>query len=874
MNSSPSAGLKVLWQQVLTPQSRYLILLQLGLCAARLLMAGGPLPQWFVELPSNAFKASSAGIEVALLSAFLLQWCAWSELLYSLRLTYQPTETSRGSPWRRFAMHIYGGFVFLVVLSALATLHPLLGIGAMFLLFMCGEAQERKLASRPIPMALLKGMGRSYRLISHEPWHFLASLLFPGMVLYAAGVLLVWMRLEGVHWLVLSGLLALWLGFFMLAQLKVALRAEGELDVDVLMGEESGPPHPSSPASLSLKALLTPFDSLGDGLATFLALAMGGWLLFKLGDSGLLSTHALGMAFSAMVRLLSGTVSAFLSLLVKLGFISVVGGVITIVLMLIIGFGRREPLKPLQKVTGRLQGALQRLAGAFSDLNFARGATLGLGTLLTALGTVAVQTYDRVQKDQERQNIVRETLQRQQQKEEEATQARLQRNESLVSRIQQRVGEIRREETPAVREQLLSQLLSDLRDVLPELKTIKGGVDGERKGKLLRYLYESGLLDPGNTSRECRGAIESSQIEMPTKEVQQALKKAKCKTALFLHTMDFSGASLEGAYLKSAFLPFVNLKDANLRGAKLKETTLRYANLENTDLSGADLTGSDLADSILVGANLSNIWSADGYPPLINGAVAFYAVYQPSKDARKNDKTVISWDLVKGDRPGQNLNSFWSFCPLDPQSSLTNVQPSKSGAQVAQAGSKCRNRRFEPQTQSQVATQFIQRDWSGSSFKQSTLKGMTLRQITLAGADLSGAIFEDMVLQDVSFAGANLQDSVFRESVLDNVDFTGANLNGFRIERARRLRNPIYQGSLIDLDENKSFSPYRKNVLRHQIYESRLFSEQNVDDVSLFRQNFLAPLLLSPLPLRPQQLLYWMLAYPLPGAILSSPMQP
>lgn len=866
--SSLLAALKVYWRQVLTPQGRCLAVLQLALLSLRLLLPGLPLPGWFVELPANAFQPSSSGIEAILLLAFLVQWCAWSELLYGLRLTCQPAETISGSPWRRFALHIYGGFVFLLVLSGLANLQPLLGIGAMFLLFISGEAQEKKLAGKKIPIALLQGMGRSYRLISNEPWRFLSSLLLPGIVLHAGGVLVVWMRLVSAPWILTGTLLVLWLGLFQLAQLQIALRAEGELDVDVLMGEESETtPHPSSASLGPLKGLLQPFHSLCNGLATVIGLGTGSWLLLNLGESGLLSTHALGMAFSAAVSLLSGTVSAFLSLLVKLGFLIVVSAVIAILLMLIIGLGRREPLKPLQTVADRLQQGLERLAGVFSDLSLAKGATLGLGTLLTALGTVAVQTYDRVQKDQERQNLVQETLRQEQRKEEEADQARLSRNDALVQRIQERVGEFRREENTIVRMQLLDLLLSDLRDVLPELRTAKGAIDGERKGKLLRYLYESGLLD-ANTTQACRGALSWSQSRMPTKEVKTQLSQAGCNTALFLHSLDFSGASLEGAYLNKAFLPFLNLKYADLRGATLRDTTLRFANLENADLQGADLTGADLRATTLVGANLTDAW-ADGRPPAIEGAVAFYAVSQPPSQEAKG---VISWDLVKGQQPGQRdpgriARPYWTFCPLDPQSTLP--KRTEPAGRIAQGGSKCRNRRFDTQSQNTLPSLFIDRDWSGSSFQRTTLKGITLRGITLAGADLSGTTFEDMTLQDVSFAGANLEDAVFKDSSLDQVDFTGADLRGLRIERGRRLHNNVYQGSVIDLDENKSFAPHTTKLLRQQVYDQQFFAAQGSEDVSSFRRKVLAPLLMAPLPLRPQQLLYWMLATPLPGTVRS-----
>ena len=862
MQPSPIKAWKIYWERVLTPPGRWLAVLQISLWSAQLLLPAREMelpawPHWWVVAPDVVREA-------AMLGAFLVQWCAWSELLYGLRLRFQPAETQAGTPWRRFALHIYSGFFFLFVLSALANLQPLLGIGAMFLLFMSGEAQEKKLAQETIPMALLGGMGRSYRLISHEPWLFLRSLLLPGVVLYAGGVLVVWMRLVGAPWFVKGGALALWLGFFLLAQLKVALRAEGELDVDVIMGRESAvasqtPDHARS----MLNALLHQFNGLSNGLATVLGLAGGGWLLLKLGEGGLLSTHALSMAFGAMVGVLSGTVSALLSLLVKLGFITVVSSVIVLLVMLIIGFGRREPLRPVKQVADRVQQGMQRIAGGLSDLNLARGGTLGLGTLLTALGTVAVQSYDRVQKDQARQNEVRLTLQQQKQKEEDNTRARSQRNNAQVKRIQERVREIGK--ATNTKEDLLGQLHSELRDVLPELKLLNGATDGESKGRLLRYLYESGLLELTTAKTdECRNALSPTQREMPTKEARKVLSEPSnpCGLQLFLHSMDFSGASLEGAYLKNAFLPFLNLQNAKLKGANLSGATFRYANFENADLTNTQLEGTDLSSAALVGTQVTG---ASGKPSSLDGAIAFYAVSDPTPGQTQK---VISWDLVKGEsraeKNKEKEKSLWSFCPLDSQSFITQTGDDK---ETAQGGSKCMNRQFDAQDEKTQPIEFRDRDWSGSTFRDSTLKGLTFKGITLAGADLSNATLENMRLEDVSFAGANLEGATIKKSELKKVDFTGANLKGFRIDRTPNSHRHRYQGSVIELEGNTSFTTQAAALLRQKVYDPRRFSEERMDDMAMFWQSVLAPLLMAPLPLRPQQLLYWMIATPQPAAL-------
>ena len=892
VNSSLLRVLRIYWYNVLSIPGRGLLLLQLALLSMRLLTSSQSLPDWLVESQSSSLSLPKAGVEALMLLLFQAQWCAWSEQLYSLRRTFQPSETFHHRPWRRFALHVYGGFIFLFVLSSLAAIQPLLGIGAMFLLFISAEAQDKRLQDQSIAMALPKAMIRSYRLISHEPWRFLGNLFLPGVVLYGGGVFVAWMHQQGelilpgaLQFILISLMLALWLVFFQLAQLRIGLRAEAELDVDVLMGLETDhPPKPASPLLLTLKGCLLRFEWLCQGLAVLFGLICGGWLLLRLADSGLLSSHALMLAFSAMLSILSSTVATFFTLLVRLGFVAIVSAALVILVMLVIGVGRRDPWRPIQLLSVSLQRRLESLRQLFSHLNLANGATVGLGTLLTILGTVAVQTYDRVQRDQAQQSINRQNLQRQLIIDGEQDKARLQRNDGLVERIQQRVIEFRKTPSEAAR----VQLLTELRDVLPKLTTADGMVDGERKGRLLRYLYESDLLSipvlKPEAKERCLSLIAPDKRGQPAKDVEKGLEG--CTSILFLYAMDFSGASLENAYLRGAFLPYLDLRYANLRNADLTNTILRSANLENVDFSGAHLTSTDLDSTILVGANLNDVYIAGLNWPSLNGAEAFYASYSfpdsvtdPSNLVRAMH-SMVSWDLVKADKPfdtsleWEDMKKFlWTFCPLDPGNNqrlrALRMLPSKPTDQrLEQAGSKCDNRRFG-MGQKEDNLNFTDRDWSGSSFRGSTLKGITLNGIRLDGADLSDSTFDDAILKNVSFAGANLKGAVFRDSILDDVDFSGAELQGMRFESLQRLYNPSYRGSVVDFDKNSSFSAYRKNLLRSHVYNGKVFDKLDSDEVAIFRRNVVLPLLIPPLTFRPQHLLYWMLAYPLPASLAS-----
>jgi uncharacterized protein YjbI with pentapeptide repeats len=96
-------------------------------------------------------------------------------------------------------------------------------------------------------------------------------------------------------------------------------------------------------------------------------------------------------------------------------------------------------------------------------------------------------------------------------------------------------------------------------------------LDGERKGEVLRFLWEAGL------------------IHLATVRLEDA---------------DLAGADLEEAPLGGAYLHRVVLRRANLRGASLASAFLQEADLTGADLERASLEGARLADAKLTGANL------------------------------------------------------------------------------------------------------------------------------------------------------------------------------------------------------------------------------------------------------------------------------
>jgi Pentapeptide repeats (8 copies) len=111
--------------------------------------------------------------------------------------------------------------------------------------------------------------------------------------------------------------------------------------------------------------------------------------------------------------------------------------------------------------------------------------------------------------------------------------------------------------------------------------TVLRRLDGERKGRILQFLYDSDLI-----SRE---------------RLVLALSKA----------------DLSEAYLSEAYLVGSNLRYADLSGANLRE-----ANLSEADLSGANLSGANLSGAVLSGAYLSYTSLADAKVTPVQFAVA------------------------------------------------------------------------------------------------------------------------------------------------------------------------------------------------------------------------------------------------------------
>jgi uncharacterized protein YjbI with pentapeptide repeats len=112
--------------------------------------------------------------------------------------------------------------------------------------------------------------------------------------------------------------------------------------------------------------------------------------------------------------------------------------------------------------------------------------------------------------------------------------------------------------------------------------TVLLGLDSRRKGMVILFLQESGLI---------------------TKVPVIHLNSVNLSNA-YLGGALLNNANLSGANLTGANLSYARLNEAILSVANLTEANLINANLNKADLSGAVLYGAGLSDSKLIGAHL------------------------------------------------------------------------------------------------------------------------------------------------------------------------------------------------------------------------------------------------------------------------------
>jgi hypothetical protein len=124
--------------------------------------------------------------------------------------------------------------------------------------------------------------------------------------------------------------------------------------------------------------------------------------------------------------------------------------------------------------------------------------------------------------------------------------------------------------------------------------TVLGRLEGGRKGSVVQFLYEAGLITSD------RAVIDLSRADISG----AALNGVSLRYANLSHA-DLSHADLNGAFLNNANLSHTDLSGTNLSGANLFGANLSLAKLNEADLSHASLIDVSLKGADLSGAKLS-----------------------------------------------------------------------------------------------------------------------------------------------------------------------------------------------------------------------------------------------------------------------------
>ncbi len=190
------------------------------------------------------------------------------------------------------------------------------------------------------------------------------------------------------------------------------------------------------------------------------------------------------------------------------------------------------------------------------------------------------------------------------------------------------------------------QLKENLRKLEPDAEawniarsrtlTVLRGLDPNRKGSVLRFLSESGLISIIDLSGADLVGAELSEVKLEEAKLTSAKLSNSNLLGAGLKGTNLRGADLSGAILVDADLRGANLTTAKLKGARLSEAVLNEADLSFADPSYTDLSGAtvsantsrgDKVTTHIAGANLTkaNLTQANLYEANLKGTCPFGA---------------------------------------------------------------------------------------------------------------------------------------------------------------------------------------------------------------------------------------------------------
>ena len=266
-------------------------------------------------------------------------------------------------------------------------------------------------------------------------------------------------------------------------------------------------------------------------------------------------------------------------------------------------------------------------------------------------------------------------------------------------------------------------------------------LDPFRKGILVQFLYEAGLINNVHTEVDLTGA-DLSHADLSHTTLSNAN----------LSGVNLSGATLFGADLRHATLTQAFLFEATLTDAFLNNATLVDANLSDATLIATDLTGANLIGASLDEANLSHAYLRGAF--LISTSL--------------HDSMLSDARLIKAVLPFANLSS----------AILTRADLSSAIVAHATLTLACLGNAVL--THADLSnTDLFGADLSSAMLNDATLTGATLTETNLTGANLTNAN-----LTGATLTGANLTDALLR----------GAHILNEQLTDVRSLKGAILPG--------------------------------------------------------------------------------
>jgi uncharacterized protein YjbI with pentapeptide repeats len=279
-------------------------------------------------------------------------------------------------------------------------------------------------------------------------------------------------------------------------------------------------------------------------------------------------------------------------------------------------------------------------------------------------------------------------------------------------------------------------------------------LDGGRKGRLLRFLYELQLISLPRPVVPLAGAnlsaADLSSMDLRAADLRDAVLRRANLRAARLDAADFAGADLSGADLRHA------LGSApRPAGSKWRPPNLSGANLFRANLHHANLAESDLTGVVMREANLD---AADFREAILNGSRLDGASLRATnlKGASMREAVLSGANLTGAQLIGTRL----------PRARLVKVR--LNGANLWQV------------------------NLHEASLGQADLQSANLTKAYLYRCDLRGADLRGAGLQGANLSGADLTDAH-----LDGADLRGAYLTAARVTTEQLKKAKSLEGAAL-----------------------------------------------------------------------------